>query len=391
MSYYLFLLKKTVKNRSNWIPIVLLFVTIIGIYIVNITTGSTNDYTSSVNNHYLQTQELVDYYEKELNSDIDYSEEDIQMFENGLKDILEQREWDEQILALAEQKRWADALGYSISILNRNLEINEQSGGDLFPSDYILDLKNKIFLYEELMVLNQEPDTLKYEKFGFTYVFRIMDSLFPMLIVLLLAVLLTEIFLNSYKKGINIELLVPSSAISMTLKKVVYGTLVTVSVYGLSLFIGFIISSIVNGTGNIQYPILLSSVNAPETTPIWLILIKMFFLQLLSIVNITLVVSLISLFAKNRLSTLLISIVIIIGSPLALQSIEVLHPFIHLNPFTYFFSGDVVTGLTMYELNNEQVTFTMGVILLCLFAAILITILIIFAHKKENNQMLLTK
>lgn len=391
MSYYLFLFKKTVKNRSNWIPLVLLLAGIVGIYILNVTTGNAYSYTSNVKDHYIQTQELEDYYVKELNSDTDYSEKDIQMFEDGLQDISQQSEWNEQVLTLAEQKKWAEALGYSINILNRHIDINEQSGRSLFPSDYILALKHEILLYEQLMALNQEPDTSRYEKFGFTYVFRVMDSLFPMFIVLLLAVLLTEIFLNTYKKGIPIELLLPNRYIYIMIKKIVYAMLLAVSVYAMALLISYALASMVSGTGNAQYPILLYSSGSPETAPIWLILVKMFSLQLLSILNITLLISLISLFAKNRLSTLLISIIIMIGSSIALKSIEALHPFIHLNPFTYFFSGDVVTRLMTYEMKNANITFANGVILLSLFAVILMTAILMLAHRKEKNQMLSTK
>ncbi|WP_460138184.1 hypothetical protein, partial [Priestia megaterium] len=76
----------------------------------------------------------------------------------------EQVKWNQQIIQLADQDKWSDALTNSIKILNRNIKINEEAGGNLFPSSYVKDMKNQIIVYQQLMPLNQEPDTTGYEK-----------------------------------------------------------------------------------------------------------------------------------------------------------------------------------------------------------------------------------
>jgi len=388
LSYYGFLLKKTFKNPRNFIPLLLLLLGIIGLYILNITSGDLHSYTGTAKDAYSSQKEIKDYYIRELNSDTKYSQKDIQGFKDGLQDSTEQVKWNQQIIQLADQDKWSDALTNSIKILNRNIKINEEAGGNLFPSSYVKDMKNQIIVYQQLMPLNQEPDTTGYEKFGFNYVFRVMNSIFPLFFVLIISVFLVEIFLNTYKKGVNIETLLPSSFISTTIKKVLYSTVLSVSIYTVTLLISFILASAVSGKGSSQYPTLLYMYGLPETVPIWTIIVKMFSLQVLSILNIVLLIALVSFFAKNRLTTLLISLIITIGSSMAFKSIEALYKFVHLNPFTYFYSGDVVTGLMASETNNTHVTLINGFIYQGLLAIVLMTATFIVVQQKEKRQVL---
>lgn len=387
MSYYNFLFKKTLKSPGNLIPILILIIGIVSLYVLNITSGDLHSYKNTAKDNYDETKKLEEYYLRELNGDTKYSKKDVQMFENALKDISEQKEWNQEIIELADKEKWSAALNNSVKILNRHIKVNEDSGGNLFPADYVESMKGQILLYKQLITLNQEPDTVGYEKFGFNYMFRVMNSLFPMFFVLIISVFLIEIFLNTYKKGINIEILLPSKYTSTTRKKVLYSIFISISIYIISLIISFALAGIINGTGDILYPMSIYTSDGLETAPIWIIIMKVFILQILSIVNIVLLISLISFFAKNRLITLLISLVITIGSSMALKSIEVLHKFVHLNPFNYFSSGDVVTGLMESEINNTNVTFLDGIISLTLLAIILSIGIFIISQKKEKKQM----
>lgn len=389
MSYYTFLLKKTFKNPGNLIPLLILFLGIVGLYILNNTTGDQYSYKSVVQGHYSQTQELEEYYTELLNGDTKYSDKELLEFQEGYRDIAEQSSWNQKILELVEEEQWSEALGYSINILNRHIEVNEREGGSLFPADYLLVLKQDIELYKQLKVLEQEPDTMGYERLGFNYVFRVMDSIFPIFFVLILLVLLTEIFLNSYKKGINIETLLPMSFTNITTKKIIFSALLAVCIYVSTLILSFLLASIINGPGNILYPIIMFTTELPETAPIWIVIIKMFTIQILSIINIVLLVSLISFFIKNNLVNLLVSIVLVIGSSMTLKSIDAFHYIAHLNPFTYISSGDVVTRFITQDTSNIHITFENGIILLCVLLIVLFTLNMLFAYRKEKNSMYL--
>ena len=174
-----------------------------------------------------------------------------------------------------------------------------------FPAEHVLVLKEELEMYGQLKALEQEPDTVGYETFGFNYVFRVMDSLFPILFVLILAVLLTEVFLNSYKKGMNIEALLPISFIRLTAKRIWFSSLLAGTIYMFTLALSFVMASLVKGPGNVLYPVLLYSAELPETSPIWIILVKMLILQFLGILSMVLLISLISFFIQNNLVSLL--------------------------------------------------------------------------------------
>jgi hypothetical protein len=218
-----------------------------------------------------------------------------------------------------------------------------------------------------------------------------MDSIFPMFFVLILAVLLTEVFLNSYKKGMNFEILLPMSFIRLTAKRILFSSLLAGSIYIFTLVVSFIMASIVKGPGNVLYPVLLYSVDLPETSPIWIVLIKMLTLQFLGIISMVLLISLISFFIKNNLVSLVISLIIVIGSPMVLRSIEAFQSIVHLNPFTYFASGDVVTRFIMQDINNAYTTFGNGIVSLCVFSFVLVLLNTILAYRNEKKPMYATK
>ncbi|WP_211654104.1 hypothetical protein [Planococcus alpniumensis] len=391
MNYYRFLFKKTVKNRATSVPLVLLLVSIVGLYVINQTSGNFFSYKGSLTDYHEQTKELEEYYVGLQNDGVEYSADEVASFEAGYDDVIEQSMWSAKALQLAEEEKWDEALSYSINLLNRQLEANEQAEGSLFPAEHVAVLKGDIEMYEQLQALEQEPDTAGYETFGFNYVFRVMDSLFPVLFMLILAVLLTEIFLNSYKKGMNINALLPMSFVRLTAKRIWFSSLLAGTVYLSTLAISLAMASLVKGSGHVLYPVLLYSTGLPETSPIWIVLVKMLILQLLGILSLVLLVSLISFFVQNHLVSLLITLVVVIGSPMVFKSIEAFHSIAHLNPFTYLASGDVVTRFIMQDVPNSRATFEMGIVSLGVFSFMLVLINVVLAFRHEKKPMYAAK
>lgn len=387
MNYYRFLLKKTVKSRATSVPLLLLLAVIVGLYVINQTSGDFSSYKGGLTDHHEETKDLEEYYVGLQNDGVAYSADEVASFETGYQDVVEQSMWSAKALQLAEVEKWSEALGYSINLLNQQLEANEQAEGSLFPAEHVAVLKGELEMYEQLQALEQEPDTEGYETFGFTYVFRVMDSLFPVLFVLILAVVLTEVFLNSYKKGMNIEALLPMSFRRLTAKRIWFSSLLAGTVYLSTLAISFVMASLVKGPGHVLYPVLLYSAELPETSPIWIVLVKMLTLQLLGIISLVLLISLISFFIQNNLVSLMITLVIVIGSPMVFKSIEAFHAIAHLNPFTYLASGDVVTRFIMQEINNAEATLGTGIVSLGAFSFMLTIINAVLAHRYEKKPM----
>ena len=391
MNYYRFLLKKTVKNRATSVPLLLLLAAIVGLYVINQTSGDFFSYTGGITDHHEEMKDLEEYYVGLQNDGVAYSADDVASFEAGHQDVMEQSMWSEKALQLAEEEKWGEALGYSINLVQRQLEENEQADGSLFPPEHVLVLKGELEMYKQLQALEQEPDTEGYETFGFNYVFRVMDSLFPILFVLILAVLLTEVFLNSYKKGMNIEALLPMSFRRLTAKRIWFSSLLAGTVYLSTLAISLVMTSLVKGSGHVLYPVLLYSAELPETSPIWIVLVKMLTLQLLGILSLVLLISLLSFFVQNNLVSLLITLVIVIGSPMVFKSIEAFHAIAHLNPFTYLASGDVVTRFILQDIPNTHATFGTGIVSLGVFSVMLMIINAVLAYRYEKKPMYAAK
>ncbi|GAA0291356.1 ABC-type transport system involved in multi-copper enzyme maturation permease subunit [Gracilibacillus halotolerans] len=388
MSYFKLLFKKTLKTPTNIYLIVFLIIGIVGLYLLNLQASNFYSYMGQVKAHNQSILEIEEYYENILADNMEYSAEDTQNFKEGLQDTLQQKEWNKYILHFAEQEHWSEALTYSLKIIDGHLDVHEKNGGDLFPEDHVLALEREYLLFEQLASLNTEPDMEGYERLGFNYVFRVMDSLFPTLFVLIVTVFITETFVNSYKNGLNIPLLLPNSYKKTIFIKIVFSVLASTLIYVMSLLVSFGLASMISGTGHFQYPVILYSSDLFSTAPIWLILFKTFFLHTLGILNVVLMISLISFLVKNRMITLLITIILIIGSSMVVRSLDMLHSILHLNPFTYFSGADVVTNLLAYETGNSNISFLNGVISLSVLAVILLAVVLLTTRYEEKRQML---
>lgn len=156
----------------------------------------------------------------------------------------------------------------------------------------------------------------------------------------------------------------------------------------MSLLISLALASIITGAGHFQYPVIVYSSDLFTTAPIWLILLQTFLLHTLGILNLVLIVSLISFLVKNRMITLLITVILIIGSSMVGRSLDMLYSILHLNPFTYFLGADVVTNLLACETGNSNITFLNGVFSLCILAVILIVVVLLTTRHQEKRQML---
>lgn len=388
MGYLKLLYKKTIKKWSSLFLIVFLITGIVGLYLVHLHASSFYSYVGQGKDHYQSMLELEEYYTNLLNDELEYSTEEVQSFKNGLQDTRNQKEWNENILELAEKEKWSEALGFSIKIINQHLEVNEKAGNELFPEEHVLALKQEKLLFQELAYLNIAPDMEGYERYGFTYVYRVMDSLYPTFFVFIITVFLTEIFVSNYKIGSNVELILPSPYKNILIIKVLYSLLASVLLYIATLMFSFVLASLITGIGSLQYPIPLYSENTIDTVPIWRIIGETFTLHLLSILDIVFIVSIISHIAKNRMITLLVTIVIIIGCSVGARSLEVFHPLLHLNPFTYFLATDVVTNELVYETGNSNINFINGVFYLGILATVLLSVTLVLVQQQEKRQML---
>lgn len=328
-----------------------------------------------------QTNILID--------DKNITEED----ENELKEantlLTQNIKLKEKAIALAQQEKWTESLNIEIKLMEENELQDIKKDNFNSNEDFANSMYKTYARYIKLASLNAEPQTEGLEVKGVNFVFRMMDSVFPLVFVLCLIAWMSTILSASIVGRLDIEQLFPENSFTFYLKKILVLTGLGILFYCLFLSSTFVISTIFSGTGTLQYPINLFSAGFRETISIITVLVKAGILQILSILFIISAVSFISTLVKNGLTTLFISTVVLLGAILLTGQIAPVNAVVHLLPTTYVNAIQVVTNKLAFETHNSAITFTNGIIVLLLSSILLIAAMIGIKFYIRKHEMIL--
>lgn len=198
MSYRYLLFKQIYRSKAVIVATTILFLGVVGLYIVNAIDGS--DFRADMQSYLHHDQETLAFYQEELENP-HISEENRIMFEEAIIEVEENISWGQHILEAIDQNDFSEALVYFNKMIDRNLDIHKETNGELFPEEAIDQFMMTRNVNNRLIELNAEPDTLHFEKFGATFTYRVMESLFPTLFMLIASLILSEAFFRSFRGG----------------------------------------------------------------------------------------------------------------------------------------------------------------------------------------------
>lgn len=387
MDYFTYLTKKTIKNKKNLYPLLLLFIGIFGMYWLNIYEGGHFGFQERVAQYHEAFLENEEYYLGILEDSEEYTDDFIEAIEAALEDTNERLSWLEESLEAVEEENWELAYSNRILLNERLLYEHENEGeGRLLPEEAIEVLSRENLLYENLAGLNIEISTDGYETMGVNFIYRVMFTLFPFFIILIILVYLTELFISPFKEDKDIERLFPQKYTTIMNKRVLFGVVFSIVIYMTSVFLSGVVGTLFHQFGTLEYPMVDLF---HEVIPIRVYILQMGILQVLSIIMVTLIVALISLVTKSKLITLLLTIVVGIGIPLILRFVDVFNGILHLIPFTFLMSGEVVSNQLAYEKGNSSISFCSGVIVLALFSFSLFVVLRTYTANSDRSTEIL--
>lgn len=357
LTYTRYLLKLGVKNKLNLIPLLIPILIMIVLFIMNTQALEKSGYLALLN----EDLQLTD------NQNDQQKSQDLGTY------LTKNIELKKKSIELAKEEKWSESLAIQVDLM-KETELQDIDNYKLSGNE---DLVNNIYMqyarYTKLMALNAEPQLEGIETKGFNFVFRTMDSVFPLVFILCLIAFISTIFNTSVIGRIDTEQLFPETPFVLYMKKISMLTIISFLFYFLFLGSSFILSSVINGTGTLDYPINLFMGNFMRTVPICKVLIKANILQFFSILFIVSAVSFISTLAKNGLTTLFISIIALLSAILLTGKIAPVNAVLHLLPTTYVNTIQVVTNKLAFESYNSAITFTNGIVVLLVSSIILMT------------------
>ena len=384
----LFLLKKVFKSRLNWI-ILALFVSGLGIsFYLNNRTANSVSLENRLETRTAANERAINENEEKLSQMSDTSSEEYQFAKENLdlqKNLLTQKK---EILTLLKEGRWKEAYYLQWQAEEKSYEIVSKEPTSSSDLKMAVDRERKI--YQALYPLNIKAHNLDYPTHGIDQLVWILEAIIPSLFVIAIIFMLTQLFAERYQNNLDTAQLYPFSKVTFAMSSLGVGMS-----YVIVLFIGicgfsFLAGSLISGFGQLDYPYPIYSLTNQEVTigKIQDVLFPSLLLAFLAFIVIVEVVYMIAYFFKQKMPVLFLSLIGIVGLLFGIQTIQSLQSIAHLIPFTYLRSVEILSGRLPKQINNVNLNWSMGMVLLpCLVILLLVGILFIerwgSSQKKE--------
>ena len=384
----LFLLKKVFKSRLNWI-ILALFVSGLGVtFYFNSQTANSVSLESELETRLVKDERIINEYEEKLSQISDTNSEEYQIAKNNLDGQKNLSTQKTEILTLLKEGRWKEAYYLQWQDEEKNYEMI--SNTPTISSDFKMAVDRQRKIYQALYPLNIKAHTLEFPTHGIDQIIWILEAIIPTLFVIAIIFMLTQLFAERYQNHLDTAQLYPFSKVTFAMSSLGVGvSYVTVLFIGICGF-SFLVGSLISGFGQLDYPYPIYSLVNQEVTigKIQDVLFPGLFLAFLSFIVIVEVVYLIAYFFKQKMPVLFLSLIGIVGLLFGIQTIHPLQRIAHLIPFTYLRSVDILSGRLPKQIDNVNLNWDMGLVLLpCLIILLLVGILFIerwgSSHKKE--------
>lgn len=388
----LFLLKKVFKSRLNWI-ILALFVSGLGVtFYLNSRTANSHSLESELETSLVKDERIINEYEEKLSQISDTSSEEYQIAKNtldGQKNLSTQKT---EILTLLKEGRWKEAYYLQWQDEEKNYEMI--SNNPTISSDFKMAVDRQRKIYQALYPLNIKAHTLEFPTHGIDQIIWILEAIIPTLFVIAIIFMLTQLFAERYQNHLDTAQLYPFSKVAFAMSSLGVGVgYVTVLFIGISGF-SFLVGSLISGFGQLDYPYPIYSLTNQEVTigKIQDVLFPGLFLAFLSFIVIVEVVYLITYFFKQKMPVLFLSLIGIVGLLFGIQTIQPLQRIAHLIPFTYLRSVEILSGRLPKQIDNVNLNWGMGVVLLpCTIILLLLGILFIESLRNSRKKSMLNR
>ena len=375
--FSLFLVKKALKSRLNVIIVALLAIVISIAFYMNSRTAQKLSLESQIQSSIVEKEQLIKENEDKLSQTTDTESEEYQSTKKNLELKQNQLEERKHILSLLKQQNWKEAY-------NLQAKHEEKTFGIISKKAHSsAELKQAVYrewkVYEALYPLNIKAHLLDFPTYGIDHVVWTLTTIIPTLFLISIIFMLTQLFTDRFKDNLDTAKLLPFSKVKFAISSlgvgIGYVSIVFLLICAISLFLGLFNQ----GLGTLEYPYPIFDVAKQEIVIVKIqnILLESLALKFLVFIVIVEVVYLISYFFKQKTVALFISLILIVGFVFGINVIEPLQKVAHFIPFTYIRSVEILTGRLPQNIQNAQLSGSMGltimpIIMIILFICILL-------------------
>lgn len=375
--FSLFLVKKVFKSRLNVIIVAMLAIVISIAFYLNSRTAQTLSLESQLQSRIAQNEQLIKENKDKLSQITDTESEEYQFTKNNLELKQNQLEETKQILSFLEQQKWKEAYDLQAKYEEKIFGIISKE------SHSSAELKQAVYrewkVYEALSPLNIKAHHLDFPTYGIDQVVWTLVTIIPTLFLISIIFMLTQLFTDRFKGNLDTAKLLPFSKVKFAISSLGVGVVYVMGVFLAICGISLILGVFNQGLGTLEYPFPIFDLVKQEIVIVKIqdILFRSLALEFLVFIVIAEVVYLISFFFKQKTVSLFISLISIVGFVFGINAIEPFQKVAHIIPFTYLRSVEILTGKLPQNIQNAQLSGSMGltiipIIMIILFICILL-------------------
>lgn len=375
--FSLFLVKKVFKSRLNVIIVAMLAIVISIAFYLNSRTAQTLSLESQLQSRIAQNEQLIKENKDKLSQITDTESEEYQFTKNNLELKQNQLEETKQILSFLEQQKWKEAYDLQAKYEEKIFGIISKE------SHSSAELKQAVYrewkVYEALSPLNIKAHHLDFPTYGIDQVVWTLVTIIPTLFLISIIFMLTQLFTDRFKGNLDTAKLLPFSKVKFAISSLGVGVVYVMGVFLAICGISLILGVFNQGLGTLEYPFPIFDLVKQEIVIVKIqdILFRSLALEFLVFIVIAEVVYLISFFFKQKTVSLFISLISIVGFVFGINAIEPFQKVAHIIPFTYLRSVEILTGRLPQNIQNDQLSGSMGltiipILIIILFICILV-------------------
>ena len=389
--FSLFLVKKALKSRLNVIIVALLAIVISIAFYMNSRTAQKLSLESQIQSSIVEKEQLIKENEDKLSQTTDTESEEYQSTKKNLELKQNQLEERKHILSSLEQQKWEEAYYLQAKYEEKNFGIISKES--YASSEFKQAVYREWKVYEALYPLNIKAHHLDFPTYGIDQVVWTLTTIIPTLFLISIIFMLTQLFTDRFKGSLDTAKLLPFSKVKFAISSLGVGVVYVMGVFLAICVISLILGIFNQGLGTLEYPYPIFDVAKQEIVIVKIqnILLESLALKFLVFIVIVEVVYLISYFFKQKTVALFISLILIVGFVFGINVIEPLQKVAHFIPFTYIRSVEILTGRLPQNIQNAQLSGSMGIIVLPILIIILFVFILLlekvngFSFKKVSN------
>ena len=375
--FSLFLVKKVFKSRLNVIIVALLAIVISIAFYMNSRTAQKLSLESQLQSNIVENEQMIKENEDTLSKETDSESEKYQFTKKNLELKQNQLEERKHILSSLEQQKWEEAYYLQAKYEEKNFGIISKES--YASSEFKQAVYREWKVYEALYPLNIKAHHLDFPTYGIDQVVWTLTTIIPTLFLISIIFMLTQLFTDRFKGSLDTAKLLPFSKVKFAISSLGVGVVYVMGVFLAICVISLILGIFNQGLGTLEYPYPIFDVAKQEIVIVKIqnILLESLALEFLVFIVIVEVVYLISLFFKQKTVALFISLISIVGFVFGINAIQPLQKVAHIIPFTYLRSVEILTGRLPQNIQNAQLSGSMGltiipIIMIILFICILL-------------------